>query len=94
LKQIPFLTNNFVILKEDQAIASPISVVHYEFYKNLKDVEEKLDAQKENIQCIVGNPILSLERAGVKIIPFGQAQHPQLWDYADGVDTMDFLLSL
>jgi hypothetical protein len=83
LKQIPFLDNNFLILKEDEAIASPVSVVYYEFYDNPETLEQKLEQEKEKLQCIVGKGF----------IPFGKAQQPQLWDYSDGVDTMSFLLS-
>jgi hypothetical protein len=84
LKKIPFLDNGFVLLKEDEAIPSPISVVYYEFYNDFKSLEQKLEAEKDKLQCIVGKDF----------IPFGRAQHPQLWDYADGVDTMSFLLML
>ena len=84
LKKIPFLDNGFVLLKEDEAIASPISVVYYEFYDEVKTLKEKLEREKENLQCIIGKDF----------IPFGKAQHPHLWDYADGVDTMKFLLTL
>jgi hypothetical protein len=84
LKKIPFLDNGFLILKEDIAIASPISVLYHEFYADLKTLKQKLEAEKEKLQCVVGK----------NFIPFGKAQHPQLWDYADGADTMDFLLKI
>ena len=84
LKRIDFLTNGFLILKEDPAICSPIAVLYYEYYDTLKSLEEKLFVEKENIQCIVGK----------NFIPFGHAQQPQLWDYSDGIDTMYFLGSL
>jgi hypothetical protein len=84
LKKIPFLDNGFVLLKEDEAIASPISVVYYEFYDDIKSLKQNLEAEKDKLQCIVGK----------NFIPFGRAQHPQLWDYADGVDTIKFLLTI
>ncbi len=84
MRQIPFLENNFLIIREDSFIPSPISVVHYEFYDDDKKLKENLAEHKEQIQCIIGSDY----------IPFGQAQCPSLWDYADGMDTMDFLLSL
>ncbi len=87
LKKIPFLDNNFLILKEDESIASPVSVLHYEFYDDLQSVKSKLENEKEKIQCIVSNAPGSETR-------LGQSQHPALWDYADGVDTMKFLTSL
>jgi len=84
LKKINFLDNGFLLLKEDEAIASPISVLYYEFYDDMKSLKQKLETEKEKIQCI----------AGKDFIPFGKAQQPQLWDYADGVDTMNFLLKM
>jgi hypothetical protein len=48
-----------------------------------------LSAAQDQIQCIVSH---AKEIAGA--IPCGEAQKPELWDYADGVDTMDFLLKL
>ena len=83
MRQIPFLENNFLIIREDASIPSPISVVHYEFYDEAEKLKENLAEHKEQIQCIVGRDY----------IPFGQGQSPALWDYADGVDTMAFLLS-
>ena len=83
------LDNNFVLLKEDIALAAPVGVINYEYYTTLTDVKERLRMDKDNIQCIVA------EKELIKgAIPFGTTQHPQLWDFADGVDTMDFLLHL
>ena len=84
LKRIDFLTNGFLILKEDQAIGSPIAVLYYEYYDSPKSLEDKLSLEKENIQCVIGK----------NFTPFGNAQCPLLWDYSDGVDTMDFLGSI
>jgi hypothetical protein len=84
MSNIKLLDNEFMLLKEDTGFSSPISVVFYERYKDIKDVRTQLDAQKQNIQCIV-----SLED-----VPFGVAQTPALSDYADGVDTIEFLISL
>ncbi|MFA6262398.1 MAG: acyl-CoA reductase [Bacteroidia bacterium] len=80
------LDNGFLLVKEDNAVASPLSVLFYETYKNTEELNQRLAEQKDQIQCIVG------KTAGY--IPFGKAQDPELWDYADGVDTMDFLLKL
>ena len=83
-----FLENGFFILRENKAISSPIATAHYEFYDSLYKLKKHLKDQQENIQCIVSN----IDIEGV--IAFGEAQKPALWDYADGRDTMDFLLSL
>jgi hypothetical protein len=79
-----FLTNNFLLLREAQPIATPVSVLHYEYYADEKSLAETFKAEQENIQCIVGG----------KYLPFGTSQQPGLDDYADGVDTMKFLMGL
>ncbi len=84
-----FLTNNFLIIREDKMIATPVSVLNYEHYNDLQSLKMELENQKEKIQCIVSNHP-EIENA----IPFGKAQHPELWDYADGIDTIDFLRNL
>ncbi|MEP7171115.1 MAG: acyl-CoA reductase [Bacteroidota bacterium] len=86
LNDIKFLTNNFLIVKEDKAIATPVSVLNYEFYDDIESLKKELENQREKIQCVVSNNI------GIKdAIPFAKAQQPELWDYADGVDTIKFL---
>lgn len=89
LNHIPFFDNLVLILKEDEHLASPIGVLYYEFYKNVNQLQLKLEAERENIQCIVSRPEL-IDGA----VPFGEAQSPSISDYADGVDTMEFLLNL
>lgn len=78
-----YMTNNSVILHENKALFSPISQLNYEFYKDEEEVAAGLQAS-EDVQCIVGK----------RYTPFGQAQQPALTDYADGVDTLKFLLEL
>ena len=97
LKQIPFLQNGFLIIKADQSIASPIAVVHYEIYSNKNELEEKLIVNKEKIQCIALSPEDSLRSVSLlsKVcVHFGKTQFPGLNDYADGMDTVEFLTSL
>ncbi len=81
------LDNGFLLLKESAALHSPISTVFYEEYTSADRVFEDLQAQKKDIQCIV----TEMREDGV---PFGQSQSPELWDYADGVDTVAFLAGL
>jgi hypothetical protein len=86
LNKIPFLENGFVIFKEDTSLHTPIAVIHYEYYDDLKTVQNLLESTAEELQCAVGR--------GENLIPFGKAQQPELWDYADGVDTVEFLQKL
>ena len=85
-----FLDNNFLMLKEDKNLASPVATLYYERYNSEKELTQKLEEAKEKIQCIVASPLLG-ERGTVRP---GQTQSPELWDYADGVDTMKFLTKL
>lgn len=82
------LDNGFLTLKEDTSYASPISSVFYEFYEDLNDVKNKLKEDSDAIQCIVSNNLID------NSISFGQTQKPNLWDYADNVDTLQFLNNL
>ncbi len=76
-----------VLLVEDVAYASPVSVINYEYYSSIDDLNRKLIFEKKSIQCIVtGSDKIN------NSISFGQSQQPQLWDYADGIDTVEFLL--
>ncbi len=88
MSNFKLLDNEFLTLKEDSSYASPISSVFYEFYDTLSDVQIELKNRDEELQCIVSNN--KIENA----IPFGQTQKPNLWDYADNVDTLTFLTSL
>jgi hypothetical protein len=78
-----YMANDCIILSENENVFSPVSVLHYSFYKMEKNIFEELN-QDQNIQCIVGEGHIS----------FGRSQEPGLFDYADGIDTMQFLLSL
>lgn len=82
------LDNDFLTIKEDTSYASPISSVFYEYYNDLDEVAQRLEIDKEKIQCVVSHTKVQ------NSIPFGTTQKPKLWEYADNVDTMKFLLSL
>jgi len=83
LNKYPYMTNEVTLLIEHEQIFSSIGMVHYEYYDSEKKLTEDLK-NNNDIQCIVGQ----------KFIPFGKGQSPRLFDYADGVDTMQFLLTL
>jgi hypothetical protein len=88
MSNFKLLDNGFLTIKEDSSYASPISSVFYEFYEDLDALKNQLKNENEQIQCIVSNDLLP------KSIPFGETQKPKLWDYADDVDTLKFLISL
>ncbi|MFM7709329.1 MAG: acyl-CoA reductase [Ferruginibacter sp.] len=83
LNRVPALTNESMLLIPSVELFSAIGVLHYETYTDEGTLLEMLK-QSSEIQCILGK----------KCLPFGTAQHPQLWDYADGTDTLAFLSQL
>ena len=90
LNQEQFWDNNFVMLKEDEKLFSPLSVINFSRYETINDVQNFLSENEENIQCVVANSTLEIPAA----IGLGEAQHPELDTYADNVDTMAFLSHL
>jgi hypothetical protein len=87
MSRFNLLDNGFLTIKEDSGYASPISSVFYEFYDSIDDVKTRLKADENQLQCIVSDKIDNA-------VPFGKTQTPELWDYADNVDTIQFLQSL
>ena len=83
LNRVPYLTNEDLLLVESQVPFSAVATLHYQYYDDREAALNDL-RQNNSIQAIVGKGA----------IPFGEAQCPDLWDYADGVDTMAFMCSL
>ncbi|KIC89377.1 acyl-CoA reductase [Flavihumibacter sp. ZG627] len=78
-----YMTNGSILLVEASSLYSPISQLHYEHYENKEQVLENLKSNP-SVQCLVGHGHT----------PFGTAQCPGWEDYADGVNTMAFLVTL
>ena len=87
MSNFKLLDNGFLTLKEDKSHASPISSVFYENYETIAELEKLLEAESEQIQCIVSDNLIE------NSIGFGQTQKPALWNYADNIDTISFLLT-
>lgn len=81
-----FFDNGFVMLKEQSSNSSPLSCVYFEYYSDYEAVFKKIEAERDQIQCIVSS------RPGD--VAFGKSQQPSLSSYADNVDTLAFLLNL
>ncbi|HON17751.1 MAG TPA: acyl-CoA reductase [Salinivirgaceae bacterium] len=84
-----FLECGPVIFARDTRLSSPMTVVHFEPYQTLANVEKSLKALDPMLQCVVGKPSIN-----PKWIPFGEAQFPKIDDYADHINTLKFLQSL
>lgn len=89
INSVKHLDNGFLLLTEKEALFSPISVLHYERYKDKETLSMQLNSLKDSLQCVVAE-----DAHFPAAIPFGEAQTPNMEDYADGVDTMQFLASL
>ena len=87
MSNFKLLDNGFLTLKEDKSHASPISSVFYENYETIAELEKRLEAESEQIQCIVSDNLIE------NSIEFGKTQKPALWNYADNIDTISFLLT-
>lgn len=85
----PHLDSGFFLMRESMELVSPISVLFYETYESEAELDLRLSANREKIQCSV-----SSNGWYEGSLPFGEAQSPALWDYADGVDTLEFLAGL
>ncbi|HXI00538.1 MAG TPA: hypothetical protein VNI52_09725 [Sphingobacteriaceae bacterium] len=93
LNRVKHFDNGFLLVKNDEGLASSLAVLHYEEYKEKETVIEKLNNVSDHIQCIVSaEDIVTINHS--QKVNFGQSQYPRLWDYADGIDTMNFLTTL
>ena len=84
-----FRENGFMIIKYSEALHAPVSVVYVEEYDNREGLLNMLEGFEDKLQCVVTELSEVENRVG-----FGTSQQPQLWDYADDVDTIRFLRSV
>jgi hypothetical protein len=84
LEKQAFLDNNFLMIKESSELFSPVGTLFYQQYDNQQDVESYLESNANKLQCIIGT----------NHIPYGYSQRPVITDFADNVNTLDFLLNL
>ncbi len=83
LNRVPYMSNESILMVENDLPFSAVSVLHYKYYDDKAEMLEGLK-NNESIQAIIGHGC----------IPFGDSQKPSLSDYADNVDTMAFLCGL
>lgn len=86
MSEFKILDNGFLILKEEESYGSPIASLFYEYYEDIAALKTKLKNEEDKIQCIVSSGFIENE------VLFGETQKPSLNDYADGIDTIEFLL--
>lgn len=84
MNQEKLIENGFLLTKESIDLFSPVGVLYRSYFDTTQEVEDYIFKNQDKIQVVVGRNYL----------PFGKAQSPSLTDYADGIDTIDFLLKL
>ncbi|TFH33374.1 MAG: acyl-CoA reductase [Bacteroidia bacterium] len=81
---VKFTDGRSFLLTENSSLFPPLSVIHYQYYDNPSDATSDIASGANKIQCITGPGY----------IPYGKSQQPELWDYADNIDTIRFLLTI
>jgi hypothetical protein len=89
MNQKKLIDTGFALIEETPVLQSPISVIHYHYYANQDEIIDYLKMDNEKIQCIVTGLTLPFTT-----FAWGMAQKPELWDYADNIDTLEFLINL
>lgn len=89
VNRVPHFDNGFLLVQQSEGLVSPISVLFYDTFRSLPGLRQRIEAVKDRTQVVV-----SAHGWLEGSIPFGEAQRPMVWDYADGVDTLDFLQKL
>lgn len=83
LNKKQYMSNESLLLAEEPALFSPIGQLNYEYYDDSETLVADLMGNAQ-VQCVVGEDLTA----------FGKSQKPALSDYADGIDTVEFLLRL
>ena len=73
------------LLKKNKLFNSPLSVIYYDFFTNLESVKNHIAQNADLLQCVVATSSF------IGNVRFGQTQQPALSDYADGIDTIQWL---
>ena len=77
----------FYILREHSSFPPPMGVLNVLTYRNVDQINEFIDSNKLHLQCVVNRKFNNSN------IEFGEAQYPSLDEYADGVNSLEFLLN-
>jgi len=89
MNMVEYLDNGFLLLRSEESIGSPVSVLHYQTYQDLEEIKSYLTSHQDEIQCIV-----TKDKLVENSITFGKSQEPAIDDYADGIDTIKFINNL
>jgi hypothetical protein len=80
------LDSGFSLYREIRVLHCPPSIINYHRYSEREEVSAYIRENSGSLQLVVGESGLVDGE-----IPFGKSQYPGLKDYADGVDSLEFL---
>ena len=83
-----FIDGGFFLMRPGADKEGTLSEIACTSYERVGSVERLLRERDREIQCVVSATLDHPRR-----VDFGQAQHPSLTDYPDGIDVMEFLLA-
>lgn len=84
--------NGFLLLKPAGGLASPLAVLYYEEYDSTAELTELISDSRNDIQCVVAQKNERVtDQSHLPVVDFGQSQYPDLDDYADSINTLEFL---
>ncbi len=82
----PHIDAGYILLKERAELYSPVGMLNYEFYASLEEVKSEIQNLGDQIQCVVSS------HDAISTLKLGQSQCPTLYDYADGIDTVQWAI--
>lgn len=88
MNQTPHFANEFIMIKEEEDLQSRLATLNFSYYSSENEIVSFIKNNENNLQCVV-----SKENKNWQSFNFGEAQKPELWDYADDIDLVDFLIS-
>jgi hypothetical protein len=94
LNQTPHLADDKLMMQENKALSTPLSMLYYQHYENIDALQKELLVLSIDIQCIVCASLTEKTLGYNGAVGFGKTQFPELNDYADGINTIEFLLSV
>jgi hypothetical protein len=81
--------NGFMLYQEKETPHAPIATMNYHYYDTIDEAVSYLNSHNDLWQCVVSHhPEIP------NAIGFGNAQSPELWDYADNINVLDFLKNI
>ncbi|MDR0954165.1 MAG: hypothetical protein LBM20_02125 [Rikenellaceae bacterium] len=84
-----FIDGGFFLLRECIGFSETLPELIYTPYRSVEEAQQWITTNDIHLQCVVTTAFEHPRR-----VDFGQAQHPELWDYPDGKDVMAFLRSI